>query len=122
MFDIKWIRDNPDDFDKGVVRRGLDPASGGLIELDKARRGAETRAQEIKARRNKLAKEIGAAKARGEDAAALIEEVSRSKDEESEASEAARKAGAEMETALAGIPNLPDASASRSRLTSSSYP
>ncbi|MCH7487724.1 MAG: serine--tRNA ligase [Proteobacteria bacterium] len=109
MFDIKWIRDNPEDFDRGVARRGLDPAAGGLIELDKARRRAETRAQEIKARRNKLSKEIGAAKAKGEDADALIEEVSRSKDEESEAGEAARKAGAEMETALAVIPNLPAA-------------
>ncbi len=107
MFDIKWIRDNPDDFDKGVARRGLDPASGALIELDKARRRAETRAQEIKAKRNKLAKEIGAAKARGEDADALIEEVSRSKAEEAEAGEAARKTGREMDTALAAIPNLP---------------
>ena len=110
MFDIKWIRDNPDDFDTGIARRGLEPASGGLIELDKVRRAAETRAQEIKAGRNKMAKEIGAAKARGEDAAALIEEVSRSKQEESVAAEAARRASAEMETALAGIPNIPEAS------------
>ena len=44
MFDIKWIRDNPDDFDTGIARRGLEPASGGLIELDKVRRAAETRA------------------------------------------------------------------------------
>ncbi len=34
MFDIKWIRDNPDAFDEGLRRRGLEPASAALVELD----------------------------------------------------------------------------------------
>ncbi|HEX9568983.1 MAG TPA: serine--tRNA ligase, partial [Rhodospirillales bacterium] len=71
MFDIKWIRDNPEAFDAGMARRGLKPQAEALLELDAKRRDALTRAQEIQAERNRLAKEIGAAKAKGGDAGAL---------------------------------------------------
>ena len=109
MFDIKWIRDNPDAFDQGLRRRGLEPASAALVELDGKRRQALTRAQDIQARRKLAAREIGAAKARGEDAGALIDEVSRSKGEEEEAEAAARTAAAALDAALAELPNLPAA-------------
>ncbi len=109
MFDIKWIRDNPDAFDQGLRRRGLEPASAQLVELDGKRRRALTRAQEVQARRKLAAREIGAAKARGEDAGALIDEVSRSKDEEAAAEAAARTAAAALDAALAELPNLPAA-------------
>ena len=107
MFDIKWIRENPEEFDRGLGRRSLEPQSAVLIALDKERRDAETRAQDIQARRNKLAKEIGAAKARGEDAAGIIAEVSRSKEAQAEAEEQARRKTEELTAALSSIPNLP---------------
>ena len=106
MFDIKWIRDNPDAFDQGLRRRGLEPASAALVELDGKRRRALTRAQDIQARRKLASREIGAAKARGEDAGALIDEVSRSKAEEAAAEEEARAAAAALDAALAELPNL----------------
>jgi seryl-tRNA synthetase len=109
MFDIKWIRENPDDFDDGLARRGLKPAAAGLVDLDSRRREAQTRAQDIQAGRNRLAKQIGAAKAKGEDASAIIAEVSRSKVEQAEAEAAARVASEELDRALEGIPNLPAA-------------
>ena len=109
MFDIKWIRENPDAFDDGLARRGLEPAAAGLVDLDTRRREAQTRAQEIQSGRNRLAKQIGAAKAKGEDASALIAEVSRSKDQQGEAEAAARAASEELDRALEGIPNLPAA-------------
>lgn len=107
MFDIKWIRENPEEFDRGLGRRSLEPQSAALIALDKERRDAETRAQDIQAGRNKLAKEIGAAKARGEDAAGIIAEVSRSKEAQAEAEEQARRKTEELTAALSSIPNLP---------------
>ena len=106
MFGIKWIRDNPDAFDQGLRRRGLEPASAALVELDGKRRRALTRAQDIQARRKLASREIGAAKARGEDAGALIDEVSRSKAEEAAAEEEARAAAAALDAALAELPNL----------------
>jgi seryl-tRNA synthetase len=107
MFDIKWISENPEDFDAGLSRRGAAPCAASLISLDKERRDAETKAQEIQARRNKAAKEIGALKGRGEDASALIEEVSRSKEEQAKAEDIARVAADKLNEALAVIPNRP---------------
>jgi len=107
MFDIKWIRDNPDAFDRALGTRGMEPMAAALIALDARRRDALTRAQEIQAERNRLAKEIGAAKARGEDAADIIARVSRSKQEQADAEEVARQAEGELEGALAALPNLP---------------
>ena len=68
MFDIRLIRDDPDTFDAGIARRGLKPISAEIIALDKTRREAQTRAQELQTRRNELSKIIGQAKAKGEDA------------------------------------------------------
>ena len=107
MHDIKWIRENPEAFDQGLARRGLDPAAAGLVDLDAKRRAAETSAQDIQARRNKAAKEIGALKAKGEDASAQIEEVSRSKDEQAAAESEAAAFTEHLNAELSGLPNLP---------------
>ena len=107
MFDIKWIRENPEAFDAGLDKRGLAPLSEGLIALDKKRRGSQTEAQEIKSARNQVSKQIGAAKAKGEDAAELIAEVSRSKQAEADAEKDAGQLSRELEIALSAIPNLP---------------
>ena len=62
MYDIKWIRENPDAFDRGLKRRGLQPLSQKLIALDEKRRAAITKFEQAQARRNAASKEIGAAK------------------------------------------------------------
>ena len=107
MLDIKWIRENPEALDAGLRRRGLTAASGRLIDMDGARREAIARAQEIQSRRNKLSKEIGALKSRGEDAAEVIAEVGRSKQQQGEAEERARSAEQQLDDMLAAIPNVP---------------
>ncbi len=107
MFDIKWIRENPEEFDRGLGRRNLESLSASLIALDKERREKETQAQEIQAGRNRLSREIGAAKARGEDATEIIAEVSRSKEAQGKAEEEARIKTEELTAALSIIPNLP---------------
>ncbi|MEO5336197.1 MAG: serine--tRNA ligase [Magnetospirillum sp. WYHS-4] len=107
MHDIKLIRDNPEAFDAGLVKRGLTPQAAALLDLDARRRGAQTRAQEIQARRNSLSKEIGQKKAKGEDASAVMADVARSKDEQAAVEEEAKQATAELDRALATIPNLP---------------
>lgn len=107
MFDIKWIRDDPEAFDAGLARRGLDPQSPALLTLDHTRREAQTRAQELQTRRNELSKIIGRAKAAGENAEAEIKEVASSKKEQATAEDAAKIGGVELESALAGLPNLP---------------
>ena len=107
MFDIRWIRENPEDFDWGLARRGLEPISARLIEIDKNHRAALTTAQECKAKRNKLSKLIGAAKAKGEDAAETTAKVSESKKIEADAEEKASTFGTELEEAMSALPNIP---------------
>src|SRR5512146_28887 len=107
MHDIRLIRDDPQAFDAGLKRRGLAPLSAEILDLDTKRRNAQTRAQEMLARRNQASKEIGQRKAKKEDATDLMAEVQRLKDQIA-ASEAGEKdAAAALDKRLAEIPNLP---------------
>ena len=107
MFDLKWIRDNPTEFDRGLSRRGLKPRAAELIALDSKWRAAETTAQEIQARRNRSAKEIGTAKARGDDIAPLLQQVANDKDRQAAAEQEAAELKRVVESELAALPNLP---------------
>jgi len=107
MFDIKWIRENPAEFDAGLARRGKDAESATLIALDKERRDLIAQAQEIQSMRNKLSKEIGLAKREGRDATDIMAQVSQSKSKESELEELAKTKEAELDAALMSLPNLP---------------
>ena len=62
MHDIRFIRDNPEAFDRGLARRGLPPQAQRLIALDETRRAAIQKAEGAQARRNAASKEIGEAK------------------------------------------------------------
>ncbi|MCF8474466.1 MAG: serine--tRNA ligase [Emcibacter sp.] len=75
MFDIKAIRENPELFDSGWKRRGLEPQSAELIDIDSRLREKKTELQECQSRRNIASKTIGQAKASGLDATDLMNEV-----------------------------------------------
>jgi len=109
MYDIKWIRDNPELFDRGLTRRGLEPLSPKLLALDERRRAVIAKLETAQARRNAASKEIGQAKAQKDEAKAqaLMAEVAELKTS-IPAMEAEEKAASrELEDALAQIPNLP---------------
>jgi len=109
MHDIRFIRDNPDVFDRALARRGLPPQARRLIELDEKRREKILALETAQARRNAASKEIGEAKkAKDEEKAkGLLIEVAALK-ESIPAMEAQEKAASkELEGALAEIPNLP---------------
>jgi seryl-tRNA synthetase len=109
MFDIKWIRDNPDAFDRGLKRRGLAPLSGGLIKLDEERRALITKLEAAQARRNSASKEIGQAKAKKDEATAqkLMAEVAELKTSIPDLEAKEKEASAALEKELAQIPNTP---------------
>src|SRR5690349_9125282 len=109
MYDIKWIRENPDAFDRGLTRRGLEPLSGKLLALDEKRRAAITAFEQGQARRNSASKEIGEAKKAKVDAraTALMAEVAELKTR-LPALEQEQKALADaLDKELAQIPNMP---------------
>src|SRR6202035_3999717 len=67
MHDIRFIRDNPDAFDKALARRGLEPQAQRLIALDEQRRTKILALETAQARRNAASKEIGEAKKNNKD-------------------------------------------------------
>lgn len=109
MYDIKWIREYPESFDEGLAKRGLGPLSAELIALDQQRREITGATQDIQQRRNAASKEIGQAKAKGDEAAAqvAIEAVAKLKGELQAAEEEERAVNARLHDALSTIPNRP---------------
>jgi seryl-tRNA synthetase len=107
MHDLRWLRDHPAEFDRGLMRRGLPPHSEQILALDRAWRTAETAAQEAQARRNRVAREIGAAKKRGEDIEPLLRRSTEDREAEAQAGATAARIRGEIDEILAGLPNLP---------------
>ncbi|HEX5212520.1 MAG TPA: serine--tRNA ligase, partial [Pseudolabrys sp.] len=109
MYDIKWIRENPDAFDGGLKRRGLEPQSAKLLALDEKRRAAITKFEQAQARRNAASKEIGEAKKAKDEfrATALMAEVTELKTSLPALDDEQKKLGADLDKELAQIPNAP---------------
>ena len=115
MYDIKWIRENAEAFDRALGRRSLKDdervrfSSKTLLELDERRRAAITRSEQAQARRNAASKEIGAAKAKKDEAtaAALMAEVAELKTKMPEYDAETKSLGDTLDKELAQIPNLP---------------
>ncbi len=109
MFDIKWIRKHPDEFDAGLALRGLEPHAGEVVALDFERRKAVAALQEAQNRRNAASKEIGKAKGAGDDSLAdsLIAEVADLKEQIKAGEEKERRLTEEINDFLISIPNIP---------------
>jgi len=75
MLDLRWIRSNPDEVRKFLADRNNDMDIGPLLAMDEEKRALLTETEDLKARRNEGSKKVGAAKARGEDAAPIMEEM-----------------------------------------------
>ncbi|WP_159978617.1 MULTISPECIES: serine--tRNA ligase [unclassified Novosphingobium] len=109
MHDIRQIRENPETFDAGLARRGVEPVSDRLIALDEQRRSVATRLQESQNRRNEASKAIGKAMGQGDTAAAdaLKAEVAQLKDTLPALEAEEKDVAAQLQDALAGLPNIP---------------
>ena len=107
MFDLRWIRENPDRFDLGMGQRGLQPQSRPIVALDAERRGVQTDLQGLQTRRNDVSKEVGKAKQAGTDAAALVAEAAALKQRMASLEQTQRGLDDALEALLAGLPNLP---------------
>jgi len=110
MLDVKLIRDDPAAYDAGRAKRGLEPLAGELITLDDRRRDLQTRLQERQTRRNEASKAIGQAKGRGEDAEALLAEMSGLKEAVQRLEDEERTAGQALDELLGAQPNFPEGS------------
>ncbi|MGA9253969.1 MAG: serine--tRNA ligase [Roseobacter sp.] len=109
MHDIRAIRQNPNGFDAGLARRGDPAASQEILALDEARRAKISAAETAQAEQNRASKEVGQAKAKGDEAEfeRLRALVSEKKAEIAQMQADAKALDAELSEKLAWIANIP---------------
>ncbi|RUS59340.1 serine--tRNA ligase [Pseudorhodobacter sp. E13] len=109
MHDIKAIRENPAAFDAALARRGMAPLSPQILEIDAARRAKILAAETATAAQNAASKQVGAAKAKGDDAEfeRLRALVAEKKAEIATLNEEAGAEDARLRDLLMSIDNLP---------------
>jgi len=109
MHDIRAIRENPAAFDVAMARRGVLDASAALLQIDGDRRAAILAAETAQADQNKASKEVGAAKAKGDEAEfeRLRALVAEKKAEVAAMQARAKELDDHLTDALMRIPNLP---------------
>lgn len=110
MLDPKRLRNELDDVAQQLLRRGFKLDVAAVSGLEERRKSLQTRTQELQNERNSRSKNIGQAKAQGQDIAPLLAEVSDLGDQLKTAEQELGEVQGELEAIALGIPNLLDAS------------
>jgi seryl-tRNA synthetase len=113
MLDIRLIREQPEFVKSRLATRGGEDAAkiDELLQIDAARRKAETQLQQLNAERKRLSKEIGGKRSRGESSEEVEARVRSIGDEIAKLNEQTTAADAAQREMLLQIPNLPHANA-----------
>ncbi|PYL16946.1 MAG: serine--tRNA ligase [Verrucomicrobia bacterium] len=109
MLDIRLIREKPDFVRERLATRGGDEAAriDELLKVDAERRKAETELQRLQSERNRLSKEIGARKSRGEATKELEGEVRKLGDAIVDLNQRTAGSDEQQKNLLLEIANLP---------------
>ena len=107
MLDPKLIRSNPEDVAKALKKKGYELDVASLVSLEEERKGFQVKAEALQAERNTRAKNIGKAKAAGEDIAPLLKEVDNLKQQLAEAEAQLSGVQSRLDELLSGVPNIP---------------
>lgn len=115
MLDIRFVRENPEIVKENIKKKFQDeklPLVDEVIELDKEKRDVQKRADELRANRNKLSKEIGNLMAQGkkEEGMALREQVKAQAGELDELSKRETELTERVTKIMMVIPNIIDPS------------
>src|SRR4051812_35514927 len=112
MLDIRMIRENPEAVRKGLQNRGgrYLPDLEQLITKDKEWRDILIQLDELRAKRNKAADEVGKLKREKGDPSAILKEMESVKVATKEKEEAEKPLKQAVDMLLLSIPNIPDAS------------
>ena len=115
MLDIKFVRENPDIVKENIKKKFQDhklPMVDEVIELDAERRKTQQAADDLKAARNKLSKEIGKLMGQGkrEEAEAVKKEVAADAEKLEELSKKEKELSERILKLMMTIPNIIDPS------------
>ncbi len=110
MIDIKRIKENPEAVKAGFRAKEVDcdATVDRILELDEQRRKLIAATETLKAKQNKVSKEIPALKKAGKDVAPIFAEMASLKAEMAEDAKKLDEIQAEYRTAMLSLPNLPD--------------
>ena len=108
MHDIRTIRENPAAFDAEMARRGMSSVSADILAIDESRRNSIQAAETALAERNAASKQVGAAKASGDEAEfeRLRALVGEKKAEIAALEEQAKAEDIRLRDMLMGLPNI----------------
>jgi seryl-tRNA synthetase len=108
MIDIQLLRKNPEDVAKRLAARGPSQFDTEQFQrLESARKALQTRVEQAQAARNRIAKEIGQAKGKGQDTGALMQQAEQSKSELDASERELAALQAQVQDFLGRIPNIP---------------
>ena len=115
MLDLKFVRENPDIVKQNIKNKFQDrklPLVDEVIELDAKARAVKTEADELRANRNKLSKQIGALMGQGkkEEAEAVKAQVNADADRLKELEAQESELNAKVTEIMMTIPNIIDPS------------
>ena len=115
MIDIKFLRENPDVVKENIKKKFQEhklPLVDEVIEYDKKARATQQEADDLRASRNKLSKEIGALMKEGkkDEANKVKEQVTANAARLAELEELEREYSAKVKEDMMMIPNIIDAS------------
>src|SRR5579871_2378594 len=106
MLDPKLLRSDLDAVAKGLKRRGFDLDTAAYGAIENRRKKLQTDMEQLRNERNARSKEIGMAKAKGQDTAPLMAQVGDLGAKLKAAEEDFAKVEAELEAIQLGLPNL----------------
>ncbi|SIN93195.1 serine--tRNA ligase [Salinivibrio sp. ES.052] len=109
MLDSKLLRTELEETAQQLARRGFTLDVSAMRELEEQRKALQIRTEQLQAERNSRSKSIGQAKAKGEDIAPLLEEVSNLGDELDAAKKELAALQQKVNDVVMGVPNLPAA-------------
>ncbi|WP_047549995.1 serine--tRNA ligase [Methylotenera sp. G11] len=107
MLDIQALRNDLDGVVAQLKRRGFEFDSARFTALEQERKTVQTRTQDLQAKRNNASKQIGMAKAKGEDVSAIMAEVAGLGDQLKADEARLAELQAELQNLLLNVPNLP---------------
>ena len=113
MLDIKFVRENPDAVKENIKKKFQDaklPLVDEVIELDKQARALQQEADELRAKKNAIAKQIGALMAQGkkEEAEEVKREVAKNAARLAELEKQEPQVREELKKKMMVIPNIID--------------
>ena len=115
MLDISLFRHDLASVAVGLAKRGVALDTAAFESLERERKDIQVRTQELQNRRNVLSKDIGAAKAKGGDASALLAEVAGAGDALKTLEAELDRVQAKLREFLLLLPNLTHASVPEGR-------